>query len=286
MEISYCVPVTVMIPVYNAESFLRETIDSVLCQTYYDFELLLLDDGSTDSSIDIIKSYKDSRICYISCSHDFVGTLNKGLDIAKGKYLALLDHDDLMMPHRLQMQYNYLESNLNIIACGGYMHSFGWYSKEIKAPLEYNELINEMIIRSPMLNPTGFIRRDAIVSHNIRYQKGYSFAADFKFWADLVKVGKVVNIPKILTLYRTYNQQTSIVFRKESSVGAHSIQLEIVEYLLSLVDKKSRIYDTLNEKLIPALDDLGELSFFSEKVFFSFMYEVIKGIHKEEAIML
>ena len=100
--------VSVLIPVYNSEKFIRKTIDSVLGQTFKDFEVLLLDDGSADKSSEIIKSYTDDRVKYIPCSHDFIKTLNHGIDIAKGKYIALLDHDDLMLPHRLKVQYEYM----------------------------------------------------------------------------------------------------------------------------------------------------------------------------------
>ena len=117
--------VSVVIPIYNTESFLRETIDSVLCQTLSDFELILLDDGSTDHCVDIIRSYHDSRIRFIPCPHDFIGTLNRGYSEAKGKYIAQMDSDDLMMPKRLQIQYDFMEKNPHIAACGGWMRSCG-----------------------------------------------------------------------------------------------------------------------------------------------------------------
>ena len=103
--------ISVLIPVYNSRKTIRETIDSVLGQTFPEFELLLMDDGSTDDSAEIIQSYTDSRIRYIPCSHHFVETLNRGIDTAQGKYIALLDHDDLMLPHRLKVQYEFMEEH-------------------------------------------------------------------------------------------------------------------------------------------------------------------------------
>lgn len=278
--------ITVLIPVYNSESFLREAIDSVLCQTFSNFELLLLDDGSTDSSSDIIKSYTDQRIKYVSCSHNFTGTLNRGLNMALGKYIALLDHDDIMMPQRLQIQYDFLESNPGIAACGAYMHTFGQYAIEKRAPLEHSELLKEMIVRSPMFNPTGFIRKDILRLHHIQYQEGYSFAADFKFWSDLIKVGKVVNIPKVLTLYRTSLSQTSIVYGADSSFGAFKIQQEMIDYLLSFVDEEDELFSILDQKLLPALNELDQHSFLSANTFFPFMYGIIDGLHKKGSIIL
>jgi len=285
MSLPYQVPITVMIPIYNSESFLNETIDSVISQTFSDFELLLLDDGSTDGTPDIVKQYTDLRIRYILCKHDFISTLNRGLKLARGKYIALLDHDDMMMPNRLQIQYNYLESHPKITACGGYMHSFGWYSKKIEAPLEYEKLMKDMIMRSPMLNPTGFIRREAIIMHKIRYQKGYSFAADFKFWSDLVKVGKVVNIPKVLTLYRTSPLQTSVVTQVDSTIGALKIQQEIIEYFLSLIDKDD-FYSNFDDNFYSTLETLKERSLLSTRVFFVFMHDLICGLCQKKIIKI
>jgi glycosyltransferase involved in cell wall biosynthesis len=129
------IAISVIIPIYNAELFLNETIDSVLSQTFSDFELLALDDGSIDNSAEIIKSYNDPRIRYVECTHDFIGTLNKGLSLSQGKYIAQIDHDDMMMPYRLQTQYDFMEENPDIVACGGYMISFERYSFEMKACL-------------------------------------------------------------------------------------------------------------------------------------------------------
>jgi hypothetical protein len=89
------------------------------------------------------------------------------------------------------------------------------------------------------------------------YNSGYSFAADFKFWSDVVKVGKVVNIPQVLTFYRTSNSQASRVYRKDSQIGAQKIHLEMINYLLSRIKFDSRFYNTLDERLLPALDDLA-----------------------------
>lgn len=278
--------VSVLTPVYNAEKFIRETIDSVLSQTLPDFELLLMDDGSTDKSAEIIKSYTDKRIKYIPCSHDFIKTLNHGLDLAKGKYIALLDHDDIMLPQRLKVQYEYMEANPDLVGCGGCMHSFGWYSREMRPPLSYSGIVTQMIVGSPMLNTTGFLRKDALVANNIRYSSGYSFAADSKFWADVVKIGKVVNIPEVLTLYRTSTEQTSIKYMVESREGLALVNLEIVNYLLSLVQDDSKYYSILSDEFLPGLDKLGEDSFFSSKTLFPFMHELIVGLLGKDAIVL
>lgn len=255
--------VSVLIPVYNSEKFIKDAIDSVLGQTLEEFEILLLDDGCTDKSFEIIQSYMDTRIKYIPCSHDFIKTLNHGIDIAEGKYIALLDHDDLMLPHRLKVQYEYMEAHPDIAVCGGYMHSFGMNSRLMKVPLDYVDIVTTMIIHCPMMNPTGFIRRDFLVDHHIRYSEGYFFATDFKLWADIARIGKVVNISEVFTLYRTYPEQTSTKYLSESNEGADRIKLEVVEYFFTLIKEDSRFYPLLTDKFLPALNELGGEAFFS-----------------------
>ncbi len=100
-------PVSVCMLMYNASKYLRECIDSVLAQTFQDFEFLIVDDGSTDDSVEIVQSYHDSRIRLIKNKHDYIGSLNILLDEARGKYIARMDADDVMMPMRLKIQFEY-----------------------------------------------------------------------------------------------------------------------------------------------------------------------------------
>lgn len=100
-------PVSVCMSMYNASKYLRECIDSVLAQTFTDFEFLIVDDGSTDDSVEIVQSYHDSRIRLIENKHDYIGSLNILLDEARGKYIARMDADDVMMPERLKIQFEY-----------------------------------------------------------------------------------------------------------------------------------------------------------------------------------
>jgi glycosyltransferase involved in cell wall biosynthesis len=273
------VAISVIIPIYNAESFLHKTIESVLLQTFTDFELLALDDGSTDRSAEIIKSYDDPRIHYILCPHDFVGTLNHGLSIAQGKYIAQIDHDDLMVAHRLQTQYDFMESHPDIVACGGYMKAFGKYSNDWQAPVEYAQIMLEFI-RKPIpsiFNTTGFIRRKSIETYQIRYKHGYSFAADLKFWSDIFKTGKVMNIPKTLVLYRTSDTQTSLVTLAESRKAAEIIYQELIYFLLSKLKDNEAI--KCREQFMPVMEKMIDLSFFSSNIYFNFMSEIIKGLY-------
>ena len=271
-------PITVIIPIYNAEDFLQETIDNVLCQTFSDFELLALDDGSTDKSPEIIQSYTDSRVKYIPCSHDFIATLNKGLALSKSKYVALVDHDDIMMPYRLKTQYEFMESNPDIAACGGYMHSFGFHAGEMKVPLEHRKIIQTMLLFSPILNPTGFIRRSILHENHIQYERGYSFSTDYKLWSEIAKVGKLATVPKVLTLYRLHDKQTSIRHNAQCLEGGRKVKEEMLDYFLSHLKEGDEFADEIDKYFIHAINDLGAMGVFSEDVFFQFMYEMVGGL--------
>lgn len=153
--------ISVCMPMYNASQYLRECIDSILLQTFTDFELLIVDDGSTDDSCDIVRSYNDSRIRLIENKHDYIASLNMLLDEAKGKYIARMDADDVMMPYRLEKQYNYMEQNIEVDVLGGGMSLFG-ISNSTFIPLE--ELtIYDMLQGCCISHPTVMIRKDIFI---------------------------------------------------------------------------------------------------------------------------
>ena len=117
--------VSIILPVYNGANHLAECINSVLRQTYSNFELLVLDDGSTDESVAIAESFSDPRARVITCKHDFISTLNRGIDESKGQYIARIDCDDLMFTDRLQKQVEVMEHNPNVAVCSTYAQTFG-----------------------------------------------------------------------------------------------------------------------------------------------------------------
>ena len=135
--------ISVVIPIYNAEKFLKETIDSVLNQTFNDFEIILADNLSTDRSKDIVFSYKDPRIRYVSCNTDIIGTYQKAYELSKGKYIAHLDQDGMMVPERLQIQCNFMESHPIIDACSAYMSEFGKCNCSMKTKYVKHEDLSE-----------------------------------------------------------------------------------------------------------------------------------------------
>ena len=273
--------ISILMPIYNAEAFLKETVDSILRQTFTDYELLAMDDGSTDRSAEIIRSYNDSRIQYVLCPHDFIATLNRGIEMAQGKYIARMDHDDQMMPDRLQIQYDFMEQHPEIAACGSYMQTFGADSRTIQVLTEHDDIIQYMLQGNPMANPTGFIRRSVLMEHGIRHEDGYSFADDFKLWSEIAKVGRLANIPKILTKYRTSNKQASVINYAPMMAATCVIQYEMLQHFLGAFEPVEELGQMVAEKMLPGIEQLNEKGFFSKDLYFKLMYELIHGLRQK-----
>ena len=118
--------VTVLMPVYNGEKYLKEAITSILLQTFDDFEFLIINDGSSDASVDIIQSFRDPRIRLVhnDTNIGLIATLNKGLKLAHGKYVARMDQDDISLPRRLEKQTYFMDNNPDVGVCGTWIKLF------------------------------------------------------------------------------------------------------------------------------------------------------------------
>jgi glycosyltransferase involved in cell wall biosynthesis len=117
-EKNYQVPISVLMPAYNCEAYIKEAIESIINQTFHDFELIVVDDGSTNDTLNLIKSFTDKRVVCVKNSHrGIVTALNTGLRIARGKYIARMDADDISYSNRLQKQYDFMESHPDVSVC-------------------------------------------------------------------------------------------------------------------------------------------------------------------------
>ena len=272
--------ITVMTPVYNAAAFLEETIESVLFQSFTDFEYLLLDDGSTDNSAEIIKSYKDPRVKYILCSHDFINTQNKGFELAKGKYIAQLDHDDIMMPVRLEIQYKFMEEHPDIAACAGFMQVFGKETRLWTNPLKHEDIIEKMITFNPVHNSSILYRREFLKTHHIKLEKGYSYTSDYKIFTEIAKKGRIENLPVVLTKYRSSNTQVTALHENEMGIASRKIQQEMIQYHIAQLDSVNRNHEIARQSLISVLGKLLQSNCIQTSTYLIMMYELIAGLRK------
>jgi len=205
--------ISVIMPVYNGEKYLKDAIESVLNQTYTDFELIILNDKSTDSTKEIILSFqrKDSRIVFIDRENN-VGpaTLrNEGFDVAKGKFIALLDADDLAMPTRFEKQIQALKSNPEIGVCGSWFTTFGENHKDkvIKHPKFHDEIKVSFLVDCTIGNSTAFFRKEIL--GEIRYDKDYVPVEDFHLWSRLIVKTNFYIVQESLVMYRIHDSNIS-----------------------------------------------------------------------------
>ncbi|QPK65310.1 glycosyltransferase [Methylomonas sp. LL1] len=205
--------VTIFIPVYNAADFIYETISSALNQTYEDFEVLIVDDGSTDNSVKIIEEFGDNRIRVVRNNTNMGRpyTRNLGIELAKGEFLAVLDADDIAMPERISRQVEFLDQHPDIVAVGTSAYYIDNFEK--------NEILCEVItdsddISTRIFQTNCFIHSSAMFRKNILvdiggYNLEYPQAQDYELFLRLCEHYKLTNINKPLVKYRIHSNQVS-----------------------------------------------------------------------------
>lgn len=207
---------TVAMPVFNGQKYLKEAIESVLAQTYDNFELLIIDDGSTDQSVEIIKSIKDPRIRLVQNERNYgVGyTRNVGIDEAEGEYMAWMDCDDLIHPQRLEKQLNYLLQHPEIGICGTWMVRIGEGREKILKSSTNPEIIKASLFFYPSIYPATAMYNMALVKKaGIRYDRRLLVAEDYDFYFEASFHFPLQNLGEILYSYRA--SETSIMKKYE-----------------------------------------------------------------------
>lgn len=217
--------ISVVMPVYNAEQYLNEAIDSILTQTYIDFEFIILNDGSIDKTEEIILSYDDPRIVYIKneANLQIVKTLNKGIALAKGKYIARMDADDISLPERFEKQMEFMGQNQEIDVCGSWMGLIGKPSSHIWIyPKTHEEIKAQLLFNTPMAHPTLMIKKSFF--NDFKYNVFSNKAEDYHLWNESIDVKKFINIPEVLLMYRLHADQTCNTSREIQVSVANSVR--------------------------------------------------------------
>ncbi len=215
--------VSVLMPVYRTEpAYLKEAIESVLHQTYPDFELLVLDDCPKDLRESIVKSFKDKRIKYFKNEKNMgiSQSRNKLLALAQGEYIAVMDHDDIAMPTRFSEQVKILDENPKIGVVGSWVERFP-ATKIAKYP-EHNQDIERYLMQGCAVAHTAAMVRKSILK-NVQYEEQYSPAEDYCLWCRLIGKTEFYNVPKVLMKYRWYEGNTSKAQATKMSKAADAI---------------------------------------------------------------
>ena len=222
------VSISVIMPVYNTkEVYLRAAIESVLAQTFQDYEFLILNDSPENKNLQrVIASYTDDRIKYAenSANLGIPQSYNRLVDMSSGKYIAVMNHDDIMKPNRLSIQYNYLEKHpdVGIVGCG--YKKFGEINrfKAIHNPSSHDEICAYLLFKSSIHHPTMMMRRSIITEHKIKYNENFISLNDRQLCYDFSKYSKLVNLPDVLYKYRFHSDMTSkkqkVIIRRERAM--------------------------------------------------------------------
>ena len=202
--------VTVLLPVYNGERYLRAAVESILHQTFESFELLIVDDGSTDGTEAICRSFTDPRIRVVrhETNAGLVSALNSVIDLIATKYVARMDADDVSLPDRLARQVAFLESRSDIAACGSWARELvdGRLRDIMRLPT--GEYLRQTAWRPvPIFHPTACLRTEVL--RELRYRTDYVHAEDYDLWLRLCRLHRIDNVPKVLLHYRIHQASVS-----------------------------------------------------------------------------
>ncbi len=213
-------------PVYNAEKYLNEAIDSILNQTFSDFEFVIINDGSTDRSEDIILSYKDSRIKYFKneVNLKLIKTLNRGLELVSGKYIARMDADDISELNRLQVQFDFMEKNPEVGIVGAGFINFKEESTEISRVMykpTHNEICFNQLYQIHLSHGTCMIRAEVFRLNSLSFSLEYEHAEDFELFTRLASFTKLANIQSYLYRVRHHEHEVSKLY---ADIQTHNSQ--------------------------------------------------------------
>lgn len=270
--------ITVLMPVRNGEKYIKNAIDSVLKQTFTDFEFIIIDNGSTDRTVEVIKEYKDERMRLERRKYQLIENLNEGLDLASGSYIAYMASDDIMHTERLRIQLKRMKKNTEITVCGTWAKIF---SEEVKDRNVFHvgyEVIHEPLLEllkcNILLHSSVLIKKEFLFNHNIKYQN-YAYIEDYRLWYDIVKAGGILFVePQELLMLRKSAQQ--VIDSRKEKIFSESVRLrrEILRYQLSLLN---------NEKLNNILFNFEELEknkWISNEDIFRFFVSLLNRIKR------
>ena len=242
--------VSVVMSVYNSEYYLREAINSILNQTFADFEFLIVDDGSTDNSLEIIRSFSDKRIVLIQNEKNLglAVSLNKAIRLAKGKYIARMDADDIAMPFRLYKQVSFMERNIHLDLSGSWVKVFGAVKSVVwKYPASTDEIKAEILFNSTFAHPSVIYRRDIFLKKGLLYDESVKRGQDYELWSRVVKSCKVENIQEVLLHYRIHDKQVGKVYQSGQANTAKAIRLNLLKDLgLNTADMEYSVHEKLS----------------------------------------
>ncbi len=236
--------ISVVMPVFNTQiDFLKEAVESILNQSFREFEFIIIDDGTTDGSSQYLGSLSDPRIRIIRNERNLgiTQSLNIGFSIAKGKYIARMDSDDISLPCRLQEQYNLMERHPEVIVCGSKTGKIGSDHYNLSGKIKMEDMeeyrIRMLFVNPGPFHPTSFFRHEKLLKHHIQYDENLYYAQDYGMWETISHYGRVCILEDVLLLRREHGGQITKAHR------GHQIQCDKMTQRKLLTDLLGHVTD-------------------------------------------
>ena len=255
------VKASIIMSAYNARSTIGESIESILAQTFRNYEFIIIDDASTDDTVKIIKQYKDSRI-RLFCNVQNVGltkNLNKALKIANGKYIVRMDADDISMDNRLERQIAYMDKNPQVMLSSCSSVTFGKERKKNIIRLSKKEIKALLIFQSVLPHP-GFIFRSSLIQEGYHYNENFRYAQDYEFQAHVAEKYEISCLSDCLIKYRVSNKQISIDKYEEQMECANRVRAkQFMKYGICLKKDEAEILKKVCQMRICELNKIQRI---------------------------
>lgn len=246
--------VSIVMPFFNAAEYIGFAVESLIGQTYPYWEAILINDGSTDSSLEQIGKWQDSRLKLVNLTENkgIVHALNVGLSLAAGKYIARMDADDICIPERLAKQVAVMEANPNLTVLG----SAAWVideagqltGQQMARPQTDAEIKASLFFGCPFIHPTIMMRKSVLENHGITYDSSIQYAQDYVLYSHLWKLGAMCNLPEPLLNYRVHQNPNRVTANENKSAIVAGRMLAWHQVLQALSCKGSVALLTIHDK--------------------------------------
>lgn len=218
--------ISVILPVFNSAGFVGGALESILGQSFKDFEVIVIDDGSTDDSLEVVNSFKDERIIVLRNAKNLglVESLNKAVEYCKGKYIARMDADDICASDRLKIQYDFMEAHPDVDVAGTYLLTFGAIEQSWQPPTSHEDIHCGMLFSNMIYHPT-VIAKSYVFKE--KYDPSFLASEDYELWLRLINKGyRFANVPEFLLRYRVHENKVGKVFSNFQEKNSYRLAVQ------------------------------------------------------------
>lgn len=236
--------ISVITAVYNDEEHIESSVRSILNQTFKDFEYLIIDDGSTDTTSTILQilAKEDSRIRLIhQCNSGAAMARNVGLSMATGEFIAIQDSDDLSSPDRFDKQMKIFNSYSDVGLCGTHAHFFEKINVKVLLPTYHKAIITSMLFGNPIIHSSVMMRSNVLKENNLNYNSDFIPTEDFELWLQFSKLTKLYNLQEILVKYRVHEKSLSKTKDRLQRALANKICMQSLRQFLEIEPTNNEI---------------------------------------------